>query len=369
MDMKTMLNLTAVMLLCMSSLFFTQPDISFVLAFLCTVILCCLCFISESRCAFAAAGLFFFAASVFVPAFLFFYPAAGYCLFFKRHYILLSMGGALFLFPSLAGGRLPLPLLFLEAAGSFTAFLLARETREGDALRELLESTQDDSTERDLLLTEKNRSLQENQDYEIYTATLKERNRIAREIHDNVGHLLSRSILLTGAAKTVNQSEALVPALDSLDATLNSAMDNIRRSVHDLRDEAVNLDEAVRSIINDFTFCPVSYIYDAGRSIPKDVKYSFISIVKEALSNIIRHSDATQAAITLREHPAMYQLCVEDNGTEIRSRGADQIRSFAGSGMGLVNMKERVEKLNGCFHILTEKGFKILITIPKETGI
>ena len=50
--------------------------------------------------------------------------------------------------------------------------------------------TRDDSKERNLLLHEKNRSLIEKQDYEIYTATLQERNRIAREIHDNVGHLL-----------------------------------------------------------------------------------------------------------------------------------------------------------------------------------
>ena len=49
----------------------------------------------------------------------------------------------------------------------------------------------------------------EKQDTEIYLATLKERNRIAREIHDNVGHMLSRSILMVGALKTVNQAENL----------------------------------------------------------------------------------------------------------------------------------------------------------------
>ena len=65
----------------------------------------------------------------------------------------------------------------------------------------------DDSEERTLLLAEKNKALQEKQNYEIYAATLRERNRIAREIHDNVGHLLSRTILLTGAAKTVNRDK------------------------------------------------------------------------------------------------------------------------------------------------------------------
>ena len=49
--------------------------------------------------------------------------------------------------------------------------------------------------------------MQRNQDYEIYLATLKERNRIAREIHDNVGHMLTRSILQLGALSVINKDE------------------------------------------------------------------------------------------------------------------------------------------------------------------
>ena len=191
----------------------------------------------------------------------------------------------------------------------------------------------------------------------------------AREIHDNVGHLLSRSILLAGAAKTVNRDETLSPTLDSLDQTLNAAMDNIRSSVHDLRDEAVNLDEAVKSLISDFTFCPVAYCYDAGREIPRDVKYSFISITKEALSNIMRHSNASKASVTIREHPALYQLCIEDNGTEVRKgtgNGKPPENAAHPGGMGLANMKERTDKLHGTIHISEENGFRILVTIPKR---
>lgn len=365
--MKTLLNLTAVMLLCMFSLFFTQPDIRFVLAFLCALIICCTCFLSDYDTVFAAAGLCFFAAAIFVPPFLFFYPAAAYCLFSRKQYIPAAAGTALFFLLSLSSGH-PQGLLFwLELLGFLIAFLLAQETSEGQALRETLRRTQDDSTERDLLLTEKNRSLLEKQDFEIYTATLRERNRIAREIHDNVGHLLSRSILLTGAARTVNRDDALSQTLDALDQTLNSAMDSIRTSVHDLRDESVNLDEAVRSLIKDFTFCPVTYHYDAGFSVPKEVKYSFISIIKEALSNVMRHSDATEVWITLREHPAIYQLCIEDNGIKIRSQTKNPEQGSVSSGMGLANMQERIAKLGGFFHIFTESGFKILVTIPKET--
>ena len=220
--------------------------------------------------------------------------------------------------------------------------------------------TQDDSRERDILLTEKNRSLMEKQNYEIYTATLRERNRIAREIHDNVGHLLSRSLLLLGAVKTTNTDARLNTAVDSLEDTLNSAMDSIRSSVHDLHDEAVNLEEAIQALIKDFTFCPVHYIYDCGREVPREIKYSFISITKEALSNIMRHSNATKASVLVREHPALYQLCIEDNGSAC---------TLETDGIGIANMEERVHSLHGNLHILTDNGFKIFITVPKEITI
>ena len=83
------------------------------------------------------------------------------------------------------------------------------------------QKTIDDGEEKTLLLAEKNRALIEKQNYEIYAATLRERNRIAREIHDNVGHVLSRTILLTGAAKALNKDQNLEPILDGLDDSLN----------------------------------------------------------------------------------------------------------------------------------------------------
>ena len=344
----------------MFSLFFIQPDIQFILAFLCAVILCCVSLFLENDTVFTAVCLCFLAAAALTHTFLYFYPVTGYCLFRKKRSALWIVSLILLFIFAAVTYRLPVLLLCMELFGFLIAFLLAQQSSELEILKETLRRTQDDSTERDILLTEKNRTLLEKQDYEIYTATLKERNRIAREIHDNVGHLLSRSILLTGAAKAVNHDEGLSQTLDSLDKTLNSAMDNIRTSVHDLRDESVNLDEAVRSLIKDFTFCPVSYLYDAGHIVPKDVKYSFISITKEALSNIMRHSNASKASVTIREHPALYQLCIEDNGTKVKKPGN------SGSGMGLSNMRERTAKLKGNIHIFTENGFKILITIPKR---
>lgn len=358
--MYHMMNLTALMFGSMFCLFFIEPDFWFILAFLCTVILCCTAYIEKAPLFPALGGLCFFIAGIFCPPFIYFYPAAVYIVLRSGKYVFLIPGAVLFILAVPVRGLILPVLIFPELFCFLCAFLLAHSVRRCESLENELRRTQDDSKERDLLLTEKNRTLLEKQDYEIYTATLRERNRIAREIHDNVGHLLSRSILLVGAAKTVNQDAALSPTLDSLDDSLNLAMDSIRKSVHDLHDEAVNMEEAIRMLIKDFSFCPVEFAFDCSPAVPKEVKYSFISIVKEGLANIIRHSSATKASVRLQEHPALYQLCITDNGTGVKS-------PFCESGMGLSNMRERIAKLHGQIHFYTENGFQIWITVPKET--
>ena len=100
------------------------------------------------------------------------------------------------------------PILYCSVFwGIVSAFYIQYIQYKINRLTVICHKTRDDSTEQAILLKSRNQSLLKKQDYEIYNATLKERNRIAREIHDNVGHLLSRSILLTGALKAVNKDE------------------------------------------------------------------------------------------------------------------------------------------------------------------
>ena len=79
------------------------------------------------------------------------------------------------------------------------------------------------------------------------------------------------------------------------------------------------------------------------------------------MSNILKHSNADTVTLLLREHPGFYQLCMEDNGTVISKS------TNINGGIGLENMQERVDALNGTLRIHTEKGFQIFITIPKQT--
>lgn len=252
-------------------------------------------------------------------------------------------------------GHLPaMTLLF----GVIIAWILAVDTEKYNKMYFETRKIKDDSEEREILLAEKNKAMQEKQNYEIYAATLRERNRIAREIHDNVGHLLSRTILLTGAAKTVNQDKNMEKLLEGLDTSLNSAMNSIRSSVHNLHDESETLEEIIKGIIQDFKNCTMEY--DMSKIIPNKIKYCFAAIVKEALSNVIKHSNATSVKIVLREHPALYQLYIEDNGKGYSGKEADS------RGIGLKNMRDRVTSLGGTLQINGENGFRIFAVVPKQ---
>ena len=270
--------------------------------------------------------------------------------------------------------RFPAVLCLLGIFGFILSFFLWLYAEKYQTLYQDFHQIRDDSEEHALLLSEKNKALLEKQDYEIYAATLRERNRIAREIHDNVGHVLSRSILMTAACKTINKNDALDPLLGNLEESLNGAMNSIRSSVHDLHDDAVDLEDAIKGLVKDFTFCPVNLTCDMSRQVPREVKYSLISITKEGLSNVMRHSNADSVNILLREHPALYQLCIEDNGTsgneipDIQTESDSDKMNNISDGMGLSNIRDRVKSLGGTVQITQEKGFRIFVTIPKSVS-
>lgn len=355
--MRYFQDLILLLLFGSSAVLFTEITGQLVVAFLFAVILVCSCYFLESRKIRIFFCCLYVIGACFSPVFFFFYPVVFYLLL-REQWLFFGLLGFLFYLYHISISDMMTVQIFFGCLAFAVSWVLQTRTQEYQQLNLQFYNTKDDSQEREILLTEKNESLLEKQNIEIYTATLKERNRIAREIHDNVGHVLSRSILLTGALKTLNTQPDLSPMLENLDISLNAAMDSIRTSVHDLHDEAINLEEVVWKMVNEFTFCPVQFNYDMGKELPRDIKYCFISITKEAFANIIKHSNATKVTILMREHPALYQLCIEDNGT--------RIVSDTHSGIGLSNMRERTHSLNGTFQIIQEHGFKIFITIPKQ---
>lgn len=242
--------------------------------------------------------------------------------------------------------------------------------------RQILQMTEeynllrDTSKELSILQEEKNRSMQENQDYEINVATLNERNRISKEIHDNIGHLLSRTLLQIGALLTIIKEPMVKESLTDLNESLSQGMDSIRASIHNMHDESIDIYTTIQAILKDFTFCPVHLDYDIKNPPNLKIKYCLIHTVKESLSNIMKHSNGTQVQIILREHPALYQCIIMDNGTfsdgmKYKLTHALRQGDFS-DGLGLQGIMDRVKGFGGNINFSIEDGFKTFITIPKE---
>lgn len=337
-------------------LFFLPVTVESVASMLAALTLSSLGSFMEYRRVSLLFALLFTASALFFPLCCLYLPLLYYDVFFSSPpgwWALCLLG------PAVQHEKLSPLYLGLLALLLLTALLLKKRTQSEQELKKESLRTRDAGRELSLLLERKNRDLMEKQDYEIRLATLNERNRIAREIHDSVGHMLSRSILQTGALLAVNRDEMVNEHLLGLKDTLSQAMDSIRESVHDLHDDSVDLSVQITALLQEFTFCPVSLDYDMESDVEKDVKYCFLAVVKEALNNIMKHSNATKASITLREHPALYQLIIRDNGTT-----AAQPKQS--DGLGLRNMAERVEALQGHFHVTFQDGVTLFLSIPKE---
>lgn len=226
-----------------------------------------------------------------------------------------------------------------------------------------LHSMRDTSMEHDMLMEQMNHQLIEKQNAQIYNATLKERNRIAREIHDNVGHMITRSILQVGAIGVINTDEKLKAPIADLKSTLDTAMDSMRKSVHDLYDESVDLRQALAKLKPTDSAFAFLLEYDCEDDVPRDVKYAFIAIAKEAVNNAVKHSNGDEIRIIVREHPAFYQLEIMDNGTSADER---RLSGETGDGIGIKNIKERVAAIGGTMRIKADDGFMIFVTLMKK---
>ena len=197
-------------------------------------------------------------------------------------------------------------------------------------------------------------------------ATLQERNRIAREIHDSLGHYLTALNLHLEAAwklREANPAEAMEFLADAKKLGSKS-LEAVRQSVAAMRSdplENLSLKEAIATLIEDFhkstNILPNGNI-DLDFSLPNEVKTAIYRIVQEALTNIAKYSEATEVTIAILAATDL-QLTVEDNG-----KGFNLEQNT--TGFGIQGMRERTLALGGEFKILTasQKGCKIIAKFP-----
>lgn len=314
--------------------------------------------------------LFFGLICIMYPPYILYLPLILYDTLCHRYQYMVALLPFLILFH---WGQFDGLVIIIACILTVLSFILRYKTIKINGLNKDYNDLRDSFSSFSKVLEDKNRALQESQEYEIHLATLNERNRIARELHDNLGHMLSRSLLQVGALLITSKDPVQKEALSNLKNSLSSGMDDIRSSIHQMYDNSIDLYAQIEEIIKNFDYCPIQLDYDISVQPPLNLRHSFIIMIKESLSNVMKHSKCDKVSITLREHPGLYQLVVEDNGF-IQAELAKQISNYLDhpeemQGMGLKNIIDRVNHFHGYYRIATEQGFKVFITIPKKQNL
>lgn len=203
-------------------------------------------------------------------------------------------------------------------------------------------------------------------------AAVQERNRIAREIHDSLGHALTTmNVQLQTAVKLwqYDPSQAK-PFLEQAQRLGTLAMKEVRHSVHALRADAQTeepLEQSLATLAEDFcqgTGVAVTTQISLQTVLPARLKKTIYRVAQEALTNICKHARASAVQLHLHQTSDRVCLTISDNG-----RGF-QLQSHA-TGFGLHSMRERVTALDGTFHIETAlgSGCRIQIELPVQEEI
>ncbi len=197
-------------------------------------------------------------------------------------------------------------------------------------------------------------------------AATQERNRLAREIHDNLGHYLTIVNVQIEAAKVTLDSDPK-RALDSLNKAQELAqkgLASVRESVSALRVSPVEnrpLDQAISALVDETQATGITANFDVlGKTRPVDEKVALAlyRVTQEGLTNVRKHAHASRVDVELDfSQPDKIRLSVRDDGT-----GA----ADTSGGFGLIGIRERVRLLGGDCKIMTEvgKGFCLEVSVP-----
>ncbi|RJF41890.1 two-component sensor histidine kinase [Actinomyces sp. 2119] len=341
------------------------PGVVRVVWVLVAVVLSSLCVLVEGRRGAVVAPAAYLVAGCLSPESVLGAPLAAYDLARSTTlraggtWLLLLCGGPVL--AAATGARLPPTAVVLAAVLCAVAVLLGVRTAQGDLTRGHLYRLRDDLQVKVVALERTNARLLEAQDHEVRAAALSERTRIARDIHDTVGHLLTRLTLRVRALQVLHRDHPTLPSqLEEVGATLEEALGSVRRSVHALSEEGEDLPTALNLLglrcgIKDVA---VSCLLDQAP--PTDVSHCLLAVTREALTNAVRHGAADSARVALAEYPAFWQVTISNDGAVPgRSARPDPV------GMGLRSMRERVEMLGGVLRVTPSPRFTVFATIPK----
>ena len=220
--------------------------------------------------------------------------------------------------------------------------------------------------DKELLLEE----LQKAQDQLQELAVTEERTRLARELHDSLGHRLTVAVVqLEGAQRLIpTKPEQASEMIGTMREELKNALADLRLTVSAMRSpiaENQELDSALRTLSQSFQQNTGLVIHFNGTSnlneLPESYRLAFYRVAQEGLTNIQRHADAQNAWLNLEADDKQITLTIRDDG-----KGLDH-HAEKGSGVGLIGLGERASQLGGEMRFLPGSeagGAKLTFILP-----
>ncbi len=196
----------------------------------------------------------------------------------------------------------------------------------------------------------------------------RERNRLAREIHDTIGHVLTEIVMGLDACLTIVDisPEKTKHQLEMISEVARNGIKDVRRSVNALRPdslERLNLKFAIQKMISDMTGVTDVKIYffcdDVELKFDEDEEMAIYRVVQESVTNAMRHGQASTIWITIKKQDSVVKLQIRDNG-----RGCKEIKS----GFGTKHIQERIGMLGGTVGFDGSHGFVVNAEIPIRWG-
>ena len=202
---------------------------------------------------------------------------------------------------------------------------------------------------------------------------VRERNRLAREIHDTLGHTLTGIIMGSDAGLALFDAapEEAKKRIQVVAQAARDGLNDVRRSIKALRPDALentSLAEALETMISNFkaaTSAEVFYDQQAGPLVfAQDEEDTLYRVLQESMTNAVRHGHATEIRIHITRRDNLLTIDVRDNGCGCGDEAKE--------GFGLRHMRERLELLGGSLtfgnrEVLEEdgeRGFYIVVSLP-----
>jgi len=210
----------------------------------------------------------------------------------------------------------------------------------------------------------------------LVEAQEEERARLARELHDGAGQMLTSMLVRIKTLERKNDSPELQDGLDSMLEVVSETIEQIRELSYRLRPAAleefglpVALETLAKDIAREAGLILYCQLEPVGRQLAGGVDVTLYRIAQEALTNVVRHAQATSVTITLRQQAGQLWLRIIDDGQgflpQTVSIGPDK------NHLGLISMQERAAIIGATLNIQSApgQGTTIQVSVPFEPGV